>query len=197
MNELNVLLIDNFDSFTYNLYQYVGGLGCKVTVARNNELTIRQIESKKFDKIIISPGPGNPDNGKDFGVCRQVILQLGKTIPILGVCLGHQGIISAFGGRVIRAPLPMHGKTSLVKHNGKGIFAGVKNPLSVMRYHSLVGDEKLMPSCLEVTAKSLDDNQVMAVEHKELPIYGIQFHPESILTEDGKKILKNFIEVRA
>ncbi len=194
---MNVLLIDNFDSFTYNLYQYVGELGCNVSVVRNNELSLKQIESKKFDKIIISPGPGNPDNEKDFGVCRKVILELGKTTPILGVCLGHQGIISAFGGKIIRAPLPMHGKTSLVKHDGKGIFALVKNPLSVMRYHSLVGDGNLIPSCLKVTAKSLDDNQVMAVEHKKLPIYGIQFHPESILTEDGKKILKNFMEVIA
>lgn len=193
---MKLLLLDNFDSFTYNLYQYLSELCVEVAVARNNELSLNEIAEKRFDKIVISPGPGSPDIEKDFGVCRQVILELGKTTPILGVCLGHQGIISAYGGKIIKAPLPMHGKTSLVKHDEKGIFAHVKNPLNAMRYHSLVGDEKLIPPCLKVTAKSLDDNQVMAVQHESLPIYGIQFHPESILTESGKKILQNFLEVR-
>lgn len=191
---MKLLLVDNFDSFVYNLYQYFGELGHTVDVVRNNEITVKEIASKGYDKIIISPGPGNPKNKRDFGVCSDVILRLGKKIPILGVCLGHQGIISSFGGEIIEAKKPMHGKTSIVKHTGKGIFANVKNPIKVMRYHSLVGDESSLPSSLEITAKS-DDGEIMAIQHKIMPIFGLQFHPESILAEEGKKILENFCKM--
>ena len=218
MKNMKLLLIDNFDSFVYNLYQYLAELGHEVQVLRNNEITIEEISSRKYDGIVISPGPGNPDNEKDFGICKevirmvsgvgrqesgigghgsQVICQIPDTeyqIPILGVCLGHQGIISAFGGKIIRAKKPMHGKTSTVRHNGKGIFTEVKNPLTVMRYHSLIGDESSLPDCLEITARSEDDNAIMAVQHKTLPVFGVQFHPESIMTEEGKRILRNFCD---
>lgn len=190
---MKLLLIDNFDSFVYNIY-HLSKLGYKVDVLRNNEITVQQIKANGYDKIVISPGPGNPYNKRDFGVCSEVIAELGATIPILGICLGHQGIISTFGGRIVRAKKPMHGKTSIVRHNGKGIFAGVKNPLRVMRYHSLVGKESGLPSCLEVTAKSEDDGAIMAVRHKDFPIFGVQFHPESILTQEGSRILENFYE---
>ncbi len=189
-----ILLIDNFDSFTYNLYQLLSELGCEVDVIRNNGLGLEEISQKKYPHIVISPGPGTPENEKDFGVCKSVILELGKKTPILGVCLGHQGIISAFGGKIIRAKKPMHGKTDEIKHNGKGIFAGLKNPLRIMRYHSLIGQEESLPSCLEITAKSASDSAIMAIRHKEFPICGVQFHPESIMAEEGRKMLKNFIE---
>ncbi|MBS3067070.1 aminodeoxychorismate/anthranilate synthase component II [Candidatus Micrarchaeota archaeon] len=185
---MKLLLIDNFDSFVYNLYQYFGELGCEVDVFRNDEITLET--AAQYDKIVISPGPGDPTNKKDFGICSEIISKINK--PILGVCLGHQGIISTFGGKIIRAAKPMHGKMSEIKHNGNGIFAGVKNPLKVMRYHSLIGEN--LPDCLEVLAKSQDDNSIMAVQHKTLPIFGVQFHPESILTEEGKKILQNFLK---
>jgi anthranilate synthase component 2 len=142
---------------------------------------------------VISPGPGKPDNERDFGICRDVILN--AKVPVLGVCLGHQGIISAFGGSIIKAEKPMHGKMSSIGHTETGIFAGIKKPLRVMRYHSLIGEESTLPACLEITAKSEDDGSIMAVQHKELPVFGVQFHPESILSEEGKKILKNFTEV--
>lgn len=187
---MRVLLIDNFDSFVYNLYQRLGGLGCDVDVFRNDEVSLGDAEG--YDKIVISPGPGNPLNKRDFGICRDVISELGARIPILGVCLGHQGIISAFGGRIVRAQKPMHGKTSMVEHDGSGVFPGVKNPLRAMRYHSLVGEESSLPSCLQITARSGDDRAIMGVRHKEFPIFGVQFHPESIAAEDGDRILENF-----
>lgn len=190
-----VLLLDNFDSFTYNLYQALSKLGCDVDVVRNNALTLAQIKSRGYDKIVVSPGPGSPEIAEDFGVCREVILQLGREIPVLGVCLGHQGIASAFGGKIVRAPVPMHGKTSMVSHDGKGIFAGVKNPLSVMRYHSLAAEEKSFPSCLQVTARS-DDGVIMGMRHRAFPIFGVQFHPESIMTPEGEKLLKNFVKMK-
>lgn len=190
---MKLLLIDNFDSFVYNLYQYLRELGNQVDVVRNNAITLDQIVEAKYDKIIISPGPGNPENPKDFGVCSEIIKVLGKYTPILGVCLGHQGIINVFGGKIIRAA-PMHGKSSLVKHNNSDIFEGVKNPFKAMRYHSLVGDRKTIPASLEITAES-EDGEIMAVKHREFPIYGIQFHSESILTEEGKKILDNFCKL--
>ena len=186
-----ILLIDNYDSFTYNLYQYLGELGKKVEVFRNDAISIQEAKALRPEAIVLSPGPGNPVNRKEFGVCADIIEQMSET-KILGVCLGHQGIIHSFGGLIVRNK-PMHGKTSMVKHNGKAIFEGVKNPLKVMRYHSLAGTN--IPDCLEVTARSLDDNCVMAVQHKSLPIYGVQFHPESIMTEEGKKILENFLKL--
>jgi anthranilate synthase component II len=185
-----ILIIDNYDSFVYNLYQYLGDLGAKPAVYRNDAITLEEIRKLAPQRIVLSPGPGNPENRKDFGVCEDV-LGAYSDVPILGVCLGHQGIIRHFGGKVVRAPKPMHGKTSMIKHNGKGLFAGVDNPLKVMRYHSLMGTD--LPDCLEVTATSMDDNAVMAVRHKALPICGVQFHPESIATEDRKMILKNFL----
>lgn len=192
-----LLLLDNFDSFVYNLYQCLGELGCAVDVFRNNEITLEEIAAKKYDLIVISPGPGSPDNKRDFGVCSEVIDRLGPTTPLLGVCLGHQGIVSAFGGNVVRAKKPMHGKMSVVRHKGKCLFEGVKNPLKAMRYHSLVAEEATLPECLEVTAKSIDDGAIMALKHKRFPIFGVQFHPESILTEQGKKLLQNFCSLGA
>lgn len=191
---IRLILIDNFDSFVYNLRQYLDELGCRTDVFRNNELTIEEIGDKRYDGIVISPGSGNPCDERDFGVCAKVIARLGTKVPLLGVCLGHQGIISVFGGKIIRAKKPMHGKVSVVKHDGKGIFAGVKNPLRVMRYHSLVSEEETLPSCLEINARSEDDGAIMAIQHKAFPVFGVQFHPESILTEDGKKILGNFLK---
>ncbi|MBM3229949.1 aminodeoxychorismate/anthranilate synthase component II [Candidatus Parvarchaeota archaeon] len=192
---MKILLIDNFDSFVYNIYQYLSSLGCTVEVFRNDKITLEQIGRQGYDGIVISPGPGDPSNKRDFGVCMQAIQCFGKSTPILGVCLGHQGIICAFGGTVIRAKKPMHGKPSMIKHDGSGIFSGVSNPLKVMRYHSLVGDEKTFPACLEVTARSLDDNAIMAVVHKSLKIYGVQFHPEAILSQGGLKIFSNFLNI--
>lgn len=188
---MKLLLMDNFDSFVYNLYQYLSGFGAEVEVIRNNEINLET--AMKYDKIVISPGPGNPTNKKDFGTCNDIIAN--AKVPILGVCLGHQGIISTFGGKIVRANKPMHGKMSAIKHNENGLFAGVKNPLNVMRYHSLIGDKATLPDCLEIIAESLDDKAIMAVQHKSLPIFGVQFHPESILTEEGKKILQNFLKI--
>ena len=190
---MKFLIIDNYDSFVYNLAQYLGELGVDCDVIRNDKITINEIKEKKYDGIIISPGPGTPDDKKYFGVCSNVIKDLGDTIPILGVCLGHQGIISAFGGKVTNAGCVRHGKTSPVKHKESELFKGVKNPFKATRYHSLVGDKTIIPEILEVTATAEDDGQVMAVSHKKYLIEGVQFHPESIMTEDGKKILANFI----
>ncbi len=189
---MKVLIIDNFDSFVYNIYQYMSELGYDVDVVRNDATSVSAIRKKGYDKIIISPGPGTPTSKKDFGICKEVITEMGACVPILGVCLGHQGIISAFGGRIVRAKKPMHGKTSLIRHDGSSLFKGVKNPLRVMRYHSLVGEESSLPRCLKITAMSNDDNAIMAVRHESLDVFCVQFHPESILTEQGKRILRNF-----
>ena len=186
-----ILLVDNYDSFTYNLYQCLGSLGAQVLVKRNDAISIGEVEKMKPERIVLSPGPGHPANPKDFGVCMD-ILQNETETPILGVCLGHQGIILRFGGKVVKNK-PMHGKTSMVEHSGKGIFEGVPSPVEVMRYHSLVGTD--IQDCLEVTARSLDDGQVMAVQHKSLPIYGVQFHPESIMTQHGMRMLENFLKI--
>ena len=182
-----ILIIDNYDSFVYNLFQYLGELGAEPIVRRNDEVTVDEITKMSPDGIVLSPGPGHPANKRDFGVCEDVLSQL--EVPTLGVCLGHQGIINHFGGTIVKNT-PMHGKTSMVKHDGKGIFSGVRNPLRVMRYHSLAGED--IPECLEVSARS-EDGCVMGVRHRERPIFGLQFHPESILTEDGKRILENFV----
>jgi len=190
---LKFLIIDNYDSFVYNIAQYLGELGVDCDVIRNDKITINEIKQKKFDGIVISPGPGTPDDRKYFGVCSDVIKDLGSSTPILGVCLGHQGIISSFGGKVTNAGSVRHGKTSPVKHNNSELFKGVKNPFRATRYHSLVGDKTIIPEILEVTAVAEDDGEIMAIRHREYLIEGVQFHPESIMTEDGKKILANFI----
>lgn len=192
---MKTVILDNYDSFTYNLYQYIGALNGKPLVYRNDELTFEQFKSLAPDRIIISPGPGSPDNPKYFGICKQVILEMGPYIPILGVCLGHQGIVYAFGGKVVRASQVMHGKTSVVYHNNQGILRGLRNGFEAMRYHSLVGEKETLPDCLEVVAKTWDD-VIMGVQHKMYPIYGIQFHPESIGTQVGKKILKKFLDLK-
>ena len=186
---MKFLIIDNYDSFVYNLAQYLGELGVDCDVIRNDKITIEEIKQKNYDGIIISPGPGTPDDKKYFGVCSDVIKDMGSSTPILGVCLGHQGIISSFGGKVTNAGCVRHGKTSPVQHKESELFKGVKNPFKATRYHSLVGDKTIIPDILEVTATAEDDGEVMAVRHKDYLIEGVQFHPESIMTEDGKKIL--------
>jgi anthranilate synthase component 2 len=191
---MRVLVIDNYDSFVYNLVQYIGELGTEVIVHRNDQITLEQVEALKPNRIVLSPGPGNPEDEKYFGVCRVILKQVSKKVPTLGVCLGHQGIISTFGGKVTSAKTLMHGKTSVIKHDEKGIFRNVKNPFTATRYHSLAGDHDTIPSCLEITALSTDDGEVMGVRHKKFPIEGVQFHPESILCEDGKLMIRNFLE---
>ncbi|MEM4949527.1 MAG: aminodeoxychorismate/anthranilate synthase component II [Candidatus Jordarchaeales archaeon] len=191
---LKVLVVDNYDSFVYNLVQYVGELGGKPLVFRNDQLTLKRVLRLRPDRVILSPGPGTPENPRYFGVCSEIIRHIGPYTPILGVCLGHQGIIHVFGGRIVRAKRLMHGKTSMVKHDGRGVFRGVDNPFEATRYHSLVGDKSSIPGCLKVTAESLDDGEIMGVRHVEYPIEGVQFHPESILTSCGKLIIKNFLE---
>ncbi|NHV97151.1 MAG: aminodeoxychorismate/anthranilate synthase component II, partial [Thaumarchaeota archaeon] len=183
------------DSFVYNLAQYLGELGATPLVYRNDQLTIKKAERLKPVRIVISPGPGTPEEPRYFGICSQILRQLSPKIPTLGVCLGHQGIAWAFGARIIRAKRVMHGKKSKIKHDGKGIFRGIKNPLEAARYHSLVVDPATLPNCFEVSAIALDDGEIMGIRHKIYPIEGLQFHPESIITEEGKGILKNFLEL--
>jgi len=184
-----VILIDNYDSFVYNLYQYIGEIYPHVEVVRNDEVTANEVINSGAERIVLSPGPGRPE---DAGICVELIRRLNGQIPLLGICLGHQAIGFAYGAKVVRANRILHGKTSMVIHNGKGILYGLKNPIRAARYHSLVLDEKSLPAELEVTART-PDGTIMAVNHKRLPVYGIQFHPESILTEYGKRILKNFM----
>ena len=191
---MRFLIIDNYDSFVYNIAQYLGELGVDCDVKRNDKITIEEIKEKNYDAIIISPGPGTPEDKKYFGVCTDVIKEIGPTKPILGVCLGHQGIIHAFGGKVTNAGCVRHGKTSPIKHVEDPLFRGMKNPFRATRYHSLVGDKTIIPDSLKVIATAEDDKEVMAVRHKDYLIEGVQFHPESIMTEDGKKILSNFIK---
>jgi anthranilate synthase component II len=191
---VKVLVIDNYDSFVYNLVQYVGELGAETVVYRNDQITLQQVKALKPDRIVLSPGPGSPDDPRYFGVCKEILQQVSPEVPTLGVCLGHQGIISTFGGKVVSAKRLMHGKTSLIKHDQKGIFNGVRNPFTATRYHSLAGEKESIPTCLTITAEAVDDGEIMAVRHIKYPIQGVQFHPESILCEDGKLILKNFLE---
>ena len=183
-----VLVIDNYDSFTYNLVQYLGELDQEIQVFRNDQITLEEIRELNPDHILISPGPGNPDDG---GISQDVIRELGGEIPILGVCLGHQCIGNVFGGTVTRAPMLMHGKVSDIHHNGDGLFTDLPNPFTATRYHSLVVED--IPDCLEVTCVTADEI-VMGLRHKEHPIVGVQFHPESILTEGGHKMLQNFLD---
>ena len=186
-----VVVIDNYDSFTYNLVQYLGELGATITVMRNDAVSPEEVAAARPDHIVISPGPGRPE---DAGITIDVIRQLGEKTPILGVCLGHQAIGAAFGGSVVRAPAPMHGKTSSIEHEGTSVFRGVENPFLASRYHSLVIAENDFPADLEVTARTKGDGIIMGVRHRSWPVHGVQFHPESILTRAGKQMLKNFIE---
>ena len=191
---MKFLIIDNYDSFVYNLAQRLGELGVSSDVIRNDKITISQIKEKNYDAIVISPGPGTPEDKRYFGICKSVILELGQETPILGVCLGHQGIIDCFGGKVTNAANIRHGKTSQIKHYDDSLFKGVKNPFRATRYHSLVGEKTIIPDSLKITAVAEDDGEIMGVSHKEFFIEGVQFHPESVMTDEGKKILKNFIE---
>lgn len=187
-----LLVIDNYDSFTYNLVQYLGELGATVEVRRNNQVTVDEIEQRlRPERIVISPGPGTPD---DAGVTLNVIECLSGKIPLLGVCLGHQAIGQAFGGKVVRAPQLMHGKASEVRHDGKTIFAGVNDQFQAGRYHSLIVERQSLPDCLEISAQTADD-VIMGLRHREMKVEGVQFHPESILTPKGKQLLANFLKL--
>ena len=216
---MKVLIIDNYDSFTYNLYQYVGEIlqgspaveRFEIVVKRNNEITLEQAFELAPDRVIISPGPGSPDDKAYFGVCADVILEMGKTIPVLGVCLGMQGIAHYFGGDVVRASLPMHGKTSMIAHDNKGLHRGLPQGIDIMRYHSLMVAADTLPECLEITSVVHDFEQgevafadavaaggeIMGVRHKQYPIEGIQYHPESFASEGGKDVLVNFLLPKA
>ena len=212
---MNVLIIDNYDSFTFNLYQYIGEIlqtmdGAKeanVIVKRNNEITLADVQAMNLDRIIISPGPGAPDDPAYFGICAEVIEVMGKTTPLLGVCLGLQGIAHVFGGDVIRASVPMHGKVSAIRHDGAGVYQDLPQELEIMRYHSLMVQADSLPDCLTVTAVVANDehaelslnesalagDEIMGVQHKAYPIQGVQFHPESFATEGAKRLLTNFL----
>ena len=212
---MNVLIIDNYDSFTFNLYQYIGEIlqtmdsdkQANVIVKRNNEITLADVQAMSLDRIIISPGPGSPDDPAYFGICAEVIEVMGKTTPLLGVCLGMQGIAHVFGGDVIRASLPMHGKVSAIRHDGAGIYNDLPQELEIMRYHSLMVQADTLPDCLTVTAVVANDehndleltesalagDEIMGVQHKDYPIQGVQFHPESFATEGAKRLLTNFL----
>jgi len=191
---MKVLIIDNYDSFVYNLAQYVGETGYEVVVKRNDAIDLQGVTALAPDRIIISPGPGNPARPRHFGVCRKILQEVSDDIPTLGVCLGHQGIVTAFGGKVVRARSVRHGKTSPIDHDGKGVFRGVESPLLATRYHSLVVEPRSLPDSLEVTAKSMDDHEIMGVRHRQYPIEGVQFHPESILTRHGHRLIANFLD---
>jgi anthranilate synthase component 2 len=188
-----VVLIDNYDSFTFNLVHYLGGLGANVTVHRNDKIAVKDVLAQNPDAIVLSPGPCTPN---EAGICLDLIEQAAPSIPILGVCLGHQAIGQAFGGAVVRAPSPVHGKLSDVRHQGVGVFRGINGSFKATRYHSLVVERDSMPATLDVTAET-DDRLVMGLSHKTLPVHGVQFHPESIASEHGHLILKNFLELAA
>lgn len=214
---MNVLIIDNYDSFTFNLYQYVGEIlqtelsqehsNSKVTVKRNNEISLEQIKQQDYDRIIISPGPGSPDDPAYFGVCAEVIKELGPTTPLLGVCLGMQGIAHVFGGDVVRAGVPMHGKTSPIRHDEQGVYQGLPQDIEIMRYHSLMVKADTLPDCLTVTSVVANETyadqdlmisvengeEIMGIRHTQYPIQGVQFHPESFATEGAKRLLSNFL----
>jgi anthranilate synthase component 2 len=186
-----ILMIDNYDSFTYNLVQYLGEMGAELCVVRNDQIALDEIRQMNPAQIVISPGPGSPDDG---GVSLEVIQQLGMQTPVLGVCLGHQCIGQIYGGVVRRAPRLMHGKTSLIHHNGRDLFAGLPNPFEATRYHSLIVEREMLPDCLEITAWT-EEGEIMGLKHKTYPVYGVQFHPESILTTGGKAMLRNFLSL--
>ncbi len=188
-----IVLIDNYDSFTFNLFHYLGGLGADVAVHRNDKITVKDVLTADPEAIVLSPGPCTPN---DAGICLELIEKAAPTIPILGVCLGHQAIGQAFGGEVVRAPVPVHGKLSEIKHEGAGVFRGINAPFQATRYHSLVVDRKTIPDELSVTAET-GDHLVMGLAHKKLPVHGVQFHPESIASEHGHLILQNFLNLAA
>jgi anthranilate synthase component 2 len=188
-----ICIIDNYDSFTYNLVQYLGELGADVQVVRNDAASVAEVAATGPERIVISPGPGRPE---DAGITMRVVRELGERTPILGVCLGHQAIGAAFGGHVVRAGVPMHGKTSIIEHNGRGVFSGISEAFPASRYHSLVVAEDGLPPDLEVTARTRDDRIIMGLRHRRWPVHGVQFHPESILTGEGHKMLRNFLEGR-
>lgn len=217
---MNILIIDNYDSFTFNLYQFIGEIleteqrkgalsAFNIVVKRNDEITLADAKNFKADRIIISPGPGSPDDEHYFGVCADVIKELGKTTKLLGVCLGMQGIVHCFGGNIVKAPLPMHGKISPINHDDTGVFKNLPDQLEVMRYHSLIANAETLPECLRVNstvgdvtpssfeslpeARTSDSFEIMGIEHRDYPIYGIQFHPESFATEGGKDLIRNFL----
>ncbi|MDU2066345.1 MAG: aminodeoxychorismate/anthranilate synthase component II [Sporomusaceae bacterium] len=183
-----ILLIDNYDSFTYNVYQYIAELGANVEVVRNDAATLDELSQKDYEAVIISPGPGRPE---DAGISVEAIRYFAGKKPVLGICLGHQAIGQVFGAKVVRAPLPIHGKTSQVSHNGTGIYAGMEPGFIAGRYHSLIVDKENLPDCLEITAEA--DGLIMGLKHKEWDVEGLQFHPESVLTPQGKKLLENFL----
>ncbi len=188
-----LLIIDNYDSFTYNLVQYFGEMGAQMEIRRNDQVTLEEIRRLNPDRICVSPGPCTP---KEAGISCEVIREFGSRVPLLGVCLGHQCIGDVFGGEVVRAERLMHGKTSQIRHQGGSVFAGLPDPFEATRYHSLLVRRETLPACLEVTAVAADDeSEIMGLRHKELPVHGVQFHPESILTLEGKKLLKNFLEM--
>ena len=186
-----VTLVDNYDSFTWNLFHDLGALGADVTVVRNDAASVDEILASKPDAIVLSPGPGTP---KDAGICLDLVDKAGDTVPILGVCLGHQAIGDVFGGNVVRGKVPMHGKVSTVAHEGRTIFRGINGPFKATRYHSLVVDDATLPAELEVTARS-EDGAIMGLSHRGRPVHGVQFHPESIASENGRVILKNFLDL--
>ena len=186
-----ILMIDNYDSFTYNLYQYLSMLGEEVKVIRNDEITIERIRDMKPEMIVLSPGPCTPN---ESGICKDIVMYLNLEYPILGVCLGHQTIAQMYGGKIIKAKEPVHGKVCKINHIDKGVFMGLKNPLKVTRYHSLVVDKESLPDVFEITAMT-KDGEIMGLRHKELPIEGVQFHPEAILTEQGIELLNNFLNI--
>lgn len=186
-----LLVIDNYDSFTYNLVQYFGELGAEPKVVRNDKITIDEIKKYSPNRIVISPGPGRPD---DAGISKEVIRSFAEKTPILGVCLGHQCIGEVFGGKIVRAERLMHGKTSLIHHNSKGIFRNIVNPFEATRYHSLLIKRDSLPKCFNIIAKT-DSQEIMGIKHKKFPLWGVQFHPESILTKEGKKLLNNFLKL--
>lgn len=188
-----VLVIDNYDSFTYNLVQYLGELGADVRVRRNDSASLEELAALRPDRIVISPGPGRPE---EAGVTMSVIRAFGQATPVLGVCLGHQAIGAVFGGDVVRAGTPMHGKTSTVEHDGRGVFNGIAGPFLASRYHSLVVSEAGLPQDLEVSARTREDGVIMGLRHRRWPVHGVQFHPESILTVEGRRILRNFLDDR-
>lgn len=184
-----LLLIDNYDSFTYNLAQYFGELGCELVIKRNDETSLEEIVALAPKHVCISPGPCTP---REAGISKDIVLRFGSKIPILGVCLGHQCIAEAYGGKIVRASTLMHGKSSTIRHNGRGLFTDLPAPFEAGRYHSLVVEPSSVPACLEIIAES-EDGEIMALRHREFPVYGVQFHPESVLTRDGKKILARFL----
>jgi anthranilate synthase component 2 len=187
-----VVMIDNYDSFTYNLVQYLGELGAEVRVLRNDQGSVRDVAAARPERIVISPGPGRPE---DAGITMEVIRELGPTTPILGVCLGHQAIGAAFGAAVVRG-VPMHGKTSTIEHDGRGVFSGIDGAFVASRYHSLVVSDEGLPGELQVAARTREDRVIMGLRHERWPIHGVQFHPESILTGEGHRLLRNFLEGR-